>query len=507
LVIVLAALAVASASAAPTDGAGGSGGAVIDRVAHVASPGPDDAAAEPAYAHRAAASLQSFLSPKTQRWSGWWTSANAMTALIDYMDLSGSREYLYTIDQVYNANKGEKFINTFYDDMAWWGLAWLRAYDLTEDPKYLDSSRYIADHMYTKGWDAKCGGGVYWKKQEGKFAVENELFIKLTAGIHNRTSGDTRYLGMAKKAWEWFAASGMINSAGMVNDGLDSRTCKNNGGVTWSYNQGIILGALVELYEATSDESYLTSATSLAEASMADLSKGNGGILTEKTAPACGKCTSGNEMAFKGVYARNLRELGAVTRSGEIGDFLRRNAASAWAKGRGPSDIIGFRWQGPYDRADSVNQQSALDLFNSTLTEKLPTNLAEGRTATSSGQCSADQRPELAFDGSAGTKWCARPTTGGADLVVDLGREQPVNRVRILHAGAGGEKTIWNTRAFEIYTADSADGPWRQVVKVNANTSSSTFHTLEGTDTRFVRLHVTDPGADRTVRIYELAVE
>ena len=39
----------------------------------------------------------------------------------------------------------------------------------------------------------------------------------------------------------------MINENLLVNDGLDPRTCTNNGAETWTYNQGVVLGGLVAL--------------------------------------------------------------------------------------------------------------------------------------------------------------------------------------------------------------------------------------------------------------------
>lgn len=49
----------------------------------------------------------------------------------------------------------------------------------------------------------------------------------------------------------------MINSESLINDGLTS-DCKNNGGLTWTYNQGVILGGLANLHKITNNATLLT---------------------------------------------------------------------------------------------------------------------------------------------------------------------------------------------------------------------------------------------------------
>jgi predicted alpha-1,6-mannanase (GH76 family) len=71
--------------------------------------------------------------------------------------------------------------------------------------------------------------------------------------LHQRTASDAgvgSYFYWATNAWAWFRGSGMINAQNLVNDGLTAG-CQNNGRSTWTYNQGVIIGALTELYKVT----------------------------------------------------------------------------------------------------------------------------------------------------------------------------------------------------------------------------------------------------------------
>ena len=54
------------------------------------------------------------------------------------------------------------FISQATDDTEWWALAWIDAYDLTGDTKYLNEAVTIATHVNSL-WDtSSCGGGVWW---------------------------------------------------------------------------------------------------------------------------------------------------------------------------------------------------------------------------------------------------------------------------------------------------------------------------------------------------------
>ncbi|WP_353649400.1 glycoside hydrolase family 76 protein [Nakamurella sp. A5-74] len=292
--------------------------------------------------------------------TGWWNSANALTALADHMLLSGDRRYVWVLGNTWSLKRHAlqgNFVNSFLDDTGWWALAWIRAYDLTGDRRYLDTARAGVDHMWRYRDDA-CGGGLWWTNSRTyKNAITNELFIKAAAELSVRV-GDTRYLDQAVQVWKWFDASGMINDDLLVNDGLSD--CRNNGGTTWTYNQGVVLGALVALAEASGDDAYLERARAMAGASIAADSLHQDGILVEPCEPD--GCNI-DQQSFKGIYVRNLGELDRALTDHPFNEYLAEQAASAFAHDRSADSGYGLRWAGPPGIVTGATQQSAVDLL------------------------------------------------------------------------------------------------------------------------------------------------
>jgi predicted alpha-1,6-mannanase (GH76 family) len=324
-----------------------------------------------AYAAAGAAALQRWYSPWTGRWrtTGWWNAANALTSVADYTQQTGDRTYAWVINWTFRVARWRHphFINSFFDDNGWWALAWAKAYELTGTQRYLEASRRIFDDMVT-GWDETCGGGLWWNQdREYKNAIANELFLAVATRLHRLSSGvGSYYLDWALRELDWFIASGMIGPNGLVNDGLTA-DCRNNGKPTFSYNQGVILGGLGDLYEITGDAAYLGHGERIADAVLGGLttpaSAGEPGILIDPgEADMAGRRGDGSQ--FKGVFVRNLFDFYRHSGRPSYRDFVLRNARSIWVNSRNARNQFGVRWAGPFDTADASRQSSALDVLN-----------------------------------------------------------------------------------------------------------------------------------------------
>lgn len=335
--------------------------------------------ARPAPVRTAAAAdaLMYAYDPDTAYWpSSWWNSAVALSTVIDYMRQTGDTRYLWIVRRTFQVNKAAfpagarssdpvegDFITRATDDDEWWALAWIDAYDLTGDRTYLDEAITIG--AYVNGlWDnGTCGGGVWWDRERTyKNAVTNGLYVRLAAELHTRISGDTVWLGRATTAWSWFTRSGLINASGLVNDGLTAG-CANNGQTVWSYNQGLAIGAAVDIWRATGDSAALAKARQLADAALASPQLVASGLLTESCDALTATCDD-NAKQFKGVFMRCLQDLNGAT-GGAYRGFATAQADAIWGADRDPLNRLGERWsgQGTADRPnvrDWRTQASAL---------------------------------------------------------------------------------------------------------------------------------------------------
>lgn len=299
------------------------------------------------------------------QWQGlWWNSANALTAIADMAALDWNRygnTAKWYFDNTFNkakADNGGVWTNHYYDDGGWWAMCWIRAYDLTNEARYLDAAKDIFED-YLTALGNNCGG-VYWSKdREYEASIANELYFETATSLANRVRNPrTDYRRYAQENLDWFMGAGLVTSKNVITDGITEDNCVA-GGAVFTYNQGVILGGLVEMSKLTNDNAHIDNAHRIANGAI-DYLTDDKGILREKEWPGEVDETGAQ---FKGIFVRKLAELHAASPRDRYADFLRTNADAVLANARGGDGTIGSKWQGPLDPPSMATQSSGLDLF------------------------------------------------------------------------------------------------------------------------------------------------
>jgi predicted alpha-1,6-mannanase (GH76 family) len=341
---------------------GGAGAAGAAEIASGGTAGAPPIVLDEALRQRAASGilvLQAWYNQNTGLFdkNDWWTSGNQLEAIIDYTRETGDMQYFADIENTFSKNSAKNFDKWgYYDDDGWWCIVWIKAYDLTQQQKYLDMAKVIFKRM-ADSWDTKCKGGIYWRNaKDKKNAIPNTLFMQAAAKLHLRTPGDMgtgSYLDFAQRTWSWFKSSGLLQPNGLIYDSLNNLSeCKAEGPV-FTYNQGVAVGALTDLAAASGDDSLLDEASAIVHGTMT-LMQVNG-ILKE--APCGGEvCTQ-----FKGVFFRNLLSFYRVRPAVDLQQYMRAHSDRIWNYSRNDKNQLGYEWHLPAFDGPSVMRQGSAD--------------------------------------------------------------------------------------------------------------------------------------------------
>jgi predicted alpha-1,6-mannanase (GH76 family) len=278
--------------------------------------------------------------------TGYWTFAQAWDAVLDAVERHSNGRFTGTLRTFYDAQNAVGWSRTYYDDENWMTLALIRAFDLTQDATYLDEAKTLyADIM--SAWDATCcgstPGGIWWSTaHDSKVTAINAGAVVSGARLYERTQ-DASYLTFAQQAFAYWSANMVDATSHHVYDDISSAGVKNT---TWTftYNEGLMIGACVELAKATGDTSTLALADQIAGYMLASETESTPGgtILSDGSNTSC----SGDCVQFKGIGARYLAALYAAdTSHAEYLGLLTRSADSAWSVARdSTSGLFGVDW-------------------------------------------------------------------------------------------------------------------------------------------------------------------
>lgn len=289
----------------------------------------------------------------------WWL-AHVIDVRLDAYERSGDRKWVEAAEAVcrniFARNRGS-FFNGFFDDMLWCGMAILRLYDATGKLLYLDDAKAIWEHVVKRGWNDQQGYSVAWRKhrQVYKNTPANGPFVIFSCRLAQHIP-DPRYTRYAQTAYDWLTNNLVDRHSGFVADGIN-RKGRIDTQLRFTYNQGLYVGAAVELSHLSGNLHLLQQASRTALTAIEELAS-NGLFRTEG---------DGDGGLFKGVYYRYAGLLLADLDPGSatalaLGGFIRSSTDALWeCSFRGDFLLAGDDWsKAPSGKIAYTSQLSAI---------------------------------------------------------------------------------------------------------------------------------------------------
>jgi uncharacterized protein YyaL (SSP411 family) len=206
----------------------------------------------------------------------------------------------------------------WYDDDAWWGVAFFDAFRATGDRRYLrDAGRALA--FVNSGWDPHAGG-IYWDVHHSFKSSESLAGATLTAASLYGATHDPRYLALARRYIGW-ANSNIKGSDGLY--GARSTPAR-----PMPYVEGPMAEAMIRLCHATGRRADCTA----------------GEQLMQRTAARFPTLTMGPQ--YDSIYIRSVLEIYRLDHNRRWLAIAQRAGDEVLAKAAEPDGLLLRTWQG-----------------------------------------------------------------------------------------------------------------------------------------------------------------
>jgi predicted alpha-1,6-mannanase (GH76 family) len=305
--------------------------------------------------------------PGNGLYTDFWWEAQLWETVMDIYERTGSSVHRQMVDDVYDgffAQYPNWQENQFNDDIGWWSLASLRAYELTGAVRYKNQAKIMFDFIYDNAYDTTFGGGIWWNRKD--FMPQKNVATNATAAIIAvklyHAFGDSTYLTRAEALYNWVRTNLFSGSSnGKVYDNVHYVNFAGSGSVetaTWefTYNQGLFMYASFKMYQETGDSAYLDNALSAADWYINKMSYDG----------TCNYEGDADQPAFRMIFNRYLTKFMMEGKQTQYLNFLQNNASQAFNHRRASDGLIGYDWTMTPDSSylTSIGAATGVSLLN-----------------------------------------------------------------------------------------------------------------------------------------------
>lgn len=160
---------------------------------------------------------------------------------------------------VYPQNGNDRF----YDDNVWIGLDMVDLYIQTQEDRFIEKAVLVWDYLM-HGKNDEAGGGILWREKPAyskKHTCSTAPTVVLGCKLYEITK-DPKYLDTAKELYDWLKKYMQDPNDYLFYDNISPEFVVDK--AKYSYNSGQPLQAACLLYNITSEDKYFTDAVQIA---------------------------------------------------------------------------------------------------------------------------------------------------------------------------------------------------------------------------------------------------